>query len=163
MYAATTLRSPAALNTITWSRHSRRIEPMMRSTFATGVVTAAACIWRRSTDSLRFPTSGALRESEVRPTMGSSRTSLESRCGHRLARPAALCDAGSSMSKTGESRADARRARSLAVRHGAPRASHAIAGTATPTASDLPKLNEDADGATIHHGELVSQRDDLQV
>jgi hypothetical protein len=67
------------------------------------------------------------------------------------------------MSRTDESRGDARRAQSPAEQHGAPRASHAIAGTATPTASDLPKLNEDADGATIHHGELVSQRDDLQV
>jgi hypothetical protein len=93
------------------------------------------CCWMRG-DRLRFPTSGALRESEVRPTAGSSWTSRESTPGRRLARPAAPCDVGSSMSRTGESRADARRAQSLAARREAPHASRAIAATARPTAPD---------------------------
>ena len=54
--------------------------------------------------------------------------------GHRLARPAAPCDVGSSTSRTGESRDDARREPSLAARHEVPRASRAIVATATPTA-----------------------------
>ena len=88
---------------------------------------AVACIWRRSTDSPRFPASGAPRESAARPTADSRWTSRESTRGHRLARPGGQCDVGSSTSRTGESHADATRGRSPAARCGAPSASRAIA------------------------------------
>ena len=59
--------------------------------------------------------------------------------------------------------AGARRARSLAVRHGAPRASHASAATARPTAPINCRESEPWTARTIDHGELVSECDDLQV
>jgi len=62
-----------------------------------------------------------LRQCEVRPRVGSRWTSRESRRGHRLALLVAPCDAGSYTSRTGESRDDARRVRSLAARYGVPR------------------------------------------
>ena len=49
--------------------------PAQRSaTLATAAVAVAACIWRRSTDSPKLPTPGALRGFEVRPRAGSSWT-----------------------------------------------------------------------------------------
>ena len=111
-------------------------------------VAACACIWRRSTDSPRFPTSGALRECEVRPTGGSPWTSRESMRGHPLERPAVPCDVGSSTSRRGESRDDARPERSPVARHGVPRASRAIAATAMPKADDQQWQSEVVDGGS---------------
>jgi len=109
-----------------------------------------------------FPTSGALRECEVRPTGGWPWTSRESMRRHRLERPAVPCDVGSSTSRTGGSRDDARRAPSLAARHGVPRAGPSLRQPRPQQTIDGGEAKSWTSG-TIRNCQLVSKREDLQM
>src|SRR5262245_45505615 len=77
--------------------------------FVTVDADAAACIWPRSIDSPRFPTSEALRESEGHPSEDSQWRAPGSARARQAVRLGARCGVGFSRSRTSKNRGDATR------------------------------------------------------